>query len=171
MTGLTSAGSPASATIRTRTPWVAGSRPTSTPIRARPLSTAFWAVPAAPIPPSHFFDDVKRLAKTPAIYPIVLLLFLWNFTPGAGTPIQFYLTKELHGNAEDFGRFNAIFGGFFIPGFLLYGFLCTRVNYRLLLWICTFIAVPQILPLLMVHDKHTAMIAALNLNRMVGSPH
>jgi MFS family permease len=122
----------------------------------------------APIAPAHFLEDVRRLVKTPALYPIVLLLFLWNFTPGVGTPIQFYLTDTLHGDATDYGNFNAIFNGCFIPTFLLYGFLCTRVPYRPLLWICTLIAVPQILPMLIVHNAHSAMIAAIPMGLMGG---
>jgi len=126
------------------------------------------AAETAPIVSKSFSEDAKKLIGTKALYPIILLLFIWNFTPGMGTPIQFYLTDTLHGTPTDFGNFNAIFNGCFIPSFLIYGFLCTRVKFRPLLWICTFIAVPQIMPLLMVHSTNTAMIAAVPMGLMGG---
>jgi MFS family permease len=136
---------------------------------------AFWrpvavydAAETAPIAPANLIGDARRLLRTPAIYPIVLLLLIWNFTPGAGTPMMFYLTDTLHGDARHFSNFNAIFGGCFIPGFLLFGFLCTRMNFGLLVWICTLIAVPQILPLLMVHNINSAMVAAIPMGLMGG---
>jgi len=45
---------------------------------------------------ANLTGDVKRLVKHRAIYPAVLISFLWNFAPGAATPLQFYLTNELH---------------------------------------------------------------------------
>ena len=128
----------------------------------------FDSAETAPIVPRKFGQEAMRLLKTPALYPIVLLLFIWNFTPGVGTPIQFYLTDTLHGDASQYGLWNSIFGGFFIPTYLLYGYLCTRVKLRPLLWVCTFIAVPQILPLLIVHDANSAMIAAVPMGLMGG---
>jgi hypothetical protein len=47
----------------TRTPWVCGSRPTSIPIMARPLCTAFCAVPAVPTPPSRTTAGLPRMAS------------------------------------------------------------------------------------------------------------
>lgn len=128
----------------------------------------YGAGESVPIAPAHFVGDLKRLVKTPALYPIVILLFLWNFTPGVGTPIQFYLTDTLHGDPTDYGNFNAIFNGCFIPTFLLYGYLCTRVRFRPLLWLCTLIAVPQIVPLMIVHNAHSALIAAVPMGLMGG---
>ncbi|WP_218274959.1 hypothetical protein, partial [Pseudomonas sp. GW460-13] len=40
--------------------------------------------------------NVRRLVKHKAVYPAVLICFLWNFAPGAATPLQFYLSNELH---------------------------------------------------------------------------
>ncbi len=116
----------------------------------------------------NLLADVSILAKTKALYPVVALLFLWNFTPGVGTPIQYYLSDTLHGGPKDFGKFNAIFSGCFIPTYLLYGYLCTKFRLPPLLWVCTVIAVPQILPLLLVKDANTAMIAAVPMGLMGG---
>ncbi len=81
-----------------------------------------------PIVHKNIRQDIGRLFRAPGIVPIVILLLLWNFTPGTGTPIQFYLTDTLHGKATQYGQFNAIFSGFFIPTFLLYGYLCNALQ-------------------------------------------
>jgi len=122
----------------------------------------------APVVQGNIGKDVVRLIRAPGMIPIVIMLFLWNFTPGVGTPMQFYITDILHGSKTQFGTFNAIFAGCFIPTFLLYGFLCPRVNFRRLLWVSTFLAVPQILPLLIVHDASTALVAAVPMGLMGG---
>ena len=70
---------------------------------------------------TNFVGDVKRLVKHRAIYPAVLICFLWNFAPGAATPLQFYLTNELHASDAIYSYYNGIFVASFIPTFLLYG--------------------------------------------------
>ena len=70
--------------------------------------------------------DVKRLVKHRAIYPATLICFLWNFAPGSSTPLQFYLTDELHASDAVYSYYNGIFVAAFIPTFLLYGFLCKK---------------------------------------------
>jgi hypothetical protein len=40
-------------------------------------------------------DDVKRLFRHWPIYPALLISFLWNFAPGTGTPLQYYLQNTL----------------------------------------------------------------------------
>ena len=120
------------------------------------------------IAPSRLASDVREIAKTKELWPVLTLLFIWNFTPGVGTPIQYYLTDVLRGTKSQYGEFNAIFNGFFIPTLLLYGYLCSRMKPRPLIWICTFIAVPQILPLLIVHSANSAMIAAVPMGLMGG---
>ena len=45
---------------------------------------------------SNFVEDVRHCSRHRAVYPAVLICFLWNFAPGANTPLQFYLTDVLH---------------------------------------------------------------------------
>ena len=45
---------------------------------------------------ANFAGNVRRLVKHRAIYPAILINFMWNFAPGAATPLQFYLTNQLH---------------------------------------------------------------------------
>ena len=82
---------------------------------------------------ANFLASVRRLVTHRAIYPAVLINFLWNFAPGAATPLQFYLTNELHASDAVYSYFNGIFAASFIPTFLLYGFLCKKVALNKLL--------------------------------------
>ena len=59
------------------------------------------------------------------------------------------------------GAFYAIFWGSALPTLLLYGYLCQRVRLSKLLFWGTLLAIPQMLPLLLVHSAVGALIAAL----------
>ena len=112
--------------------------------------------------------DLARLAKHKAIYPAILICFLWNFAPGSATPLQFYLTDKLHLSDAVFNNYNMIFAGSFIPTFLLYGALCKRVNLRNLLIWGTVFAVPQIIPLMFIHSAAAALFWAAPIGLMGG---
>ena len=110
--------------------------------------------------------DVRRLLTHAPVYPPLILLLLWNFAPSFGTALQYYLANTLHASDGQVGAFYAIFWGLYLPGFALYGYLCQRVALsRLLLW-GTLIAIPQMLPLLMVHSAAGALIAAVPMSLM-----
>jgi hypothetical protein len=74
---------------------------------------------------THFLGDLKRLLQHRAIYPVVLINLLWNFTPGSYTPMQFFLTNQLHASDAIYADFTGLYNVFFLPPVLLYGFLCT----------------------------------------------
>ena len=74
-----------------------------------------------------FLQDVKRLAKHRAVYPAIFIILLWNFMPGFNTPMQFYLSNQLHAPDAIYAYFNCIFYASFIPTVAVYGFLCTRL--------------------------------------------
>ena len=116
----------------------------------------------------NFFGDVKRLLKHKAIYPAVLICFLWNFAPGAATPLQFYLTNKLHASDAVYSYYNGIFAISFIPTFLLYGVLCKKVALRKLLWWGTIVAVPQMIPLAFIHSGNLALVLAVPIGLMGG---
>ena len=104
---------------------------------------------------TNFVGEVKRLVKHTAIYPAVLINFLWNFAPGAATPLQFYLSNQLHASDAVYSYYNGIFAASFIPTFLLYGLLCKKVPLNKLLWWGTIVAVPQMIPLAFIHSGTT----------------
>ena len=112
--------------------------------------------------------DLKRLVTHRAIYPAILINFLWSFAPGSATPLQFYLTNELHASDASYANFNAIFAASFIPTFFLYGYLCKKVRLRgLLIW-GTVAAVPQMVPLALVHSATSALWLAAPIGLMGG---
>lgn len=119
-----------------------------------------------PVP--NLAQDFLRLVRHWPIYPALLIWLLWNFAPGAQTPLQFYLQNTLHSSDAVFGEWNAIFAASFIPTFLLYGWLCQRFPLQPLLWWGTVVAVPQMVPLLFMHDPGQALIAAVPIGLMGG---
>jgi hypothetical protein len=114
------------------------------------------------------FSDLRRLAKHWPIYPALLIWFLWSFAPGSQTVMQYYISNTLHASDAIWGDYNAIFVAGFIPTFLLYGYLCPRVNLKTLLFWGTVVGAPQMVPLLFVHSPYTVLIAAGALGLMGG---
>jgi Major Facilitator Superfamily len=112
--------------------------------------------------------DVARLLRHKPIYPALLIWFLWNFAPGSVTPLQFFLQDKLHADDATFGLWNAVFTGFFIPTYLLYGALCRRVKLGKLIFWGTVIGVPQMVPLLFIHSPSLAVIMAAPSGLMGG---
>jgi MFS family permease len=117
---------------------------------------------------ADFVGDIKRLLKHRAVYPAVLIMFMFQFSPGSSTPLQFYLTNELHASDAVYGYYSAIFVAAFIPVFFLYGYLCKRVALKKLLWWGTVITVPQMIPLAFIHSGNTAMLLAVPIGVMGG---
>ena len=117
---------------------------------------------------ANFLASVRRLLTHRAVYPAVLINFLWNFAPGAATPLQFYLTNELHASDAVYSYFNGIFAASFIPTFLLYGFLCKKVALNKLLWWGTIVAVPQMIPLAFVQSANVALALAVPIGLLGG---
>jgi|SRR5579872_2299483 len=117
---------------------------------------------------ANFVGDIRRLVKHRAIYPAVLINFLWNFAPGAVTPLQFYLTNQLHASDAVFSYYYGIFVASFIPTFLLYGFLCKKVALNKLLWWGTIVAVPQMIPLALIHSANLALALAVPIGLLGG---
>jgi predicted MFS family arabinose efflux permease len=117
---------------------------------------------------SDFGGDVRRLLKHRAIYPAVLISFLWWFNPGLNTPVQFYLTNKLHASDDAYSNFLGVFAISFIPTYLLYGYLCQKMPPSRLLWWSTVVAVPQMIPLVFVHSGMQALILAVPMGLMGG---
>jgi MFS family permease len=112
--------------------------------------------------------SIRRLVKHWPIYPALLIWFLWNFAPGADTPLLYYLQNNLHATDAEWGQWNAIFAGSFIPTFMLFGVLCRRLPLKTLLFWGTLVAIPQMVPLLFIHAMTGALIAAAPMGLMGG---
>ena len=102
-------------------------------------------------------EDMKRLLKHRAVYPAVLCLFLFQFSPGSNTPLAYYLTDKLHASQVVYGVYNATFVIGFVPMFFVYGWLCKRVSLNKLLWWGTIITIPQMIPLALIKSATLAM--------------
>ena len=119
-------------------------------------------------PAASLIADVVRLARHWPIYPPFLLLLLWNFAPALGTVMQYHLANSLHATDGQVGVFYAIYWGSNLPPVLLYGWLCQRVRLsKLLVW-GTAIAIPQMLPLLLVHSVAGALVVAVPVGLVGG---
>jgi hypothetical protein len=112
--------------------------------------------------------DVRRLLKHRAIYPAILMNFLWYFMPGANTPVQFYLTNHLHTSDAIYSCYDGIYLGSNIPAFLLYGWLCTKVPLRKLLWWGTIVGIPSMIPLAFIDSAERALVLAVPMGLMSG---
>ena len=113
-------------------------------------------------------DDLKRLARWWPIYPAMAIWLLWCFAPGSATALQFYMQNRLHASDAQWGEWNAIFVGGFIPTFLLFGWLCRRAKLRTILFWSTLVAVPQMVPLAFIHSVPGALWAALLIGLLGG---
>jgi len=117
---------------------------------------------------ADFVENIRRLVKHKAIYPAVLICFAWNFAPGTATPLQFYLTNDLHASDAVYSYYNGIFSAAFFPTLLLYGFLCKKVPLNKLLWWGTIIAIPQMIPLAFIDRGSLALALAAPIGLMGG---
>ena len=117
---------------------------------------------------ADIWGDIKRLFRHKAIYPVVLMIFMFQFSPGSNTPLQYYLSDKLHAPDEVYGLYYAIFSASFIPVFFLYGWLCKRYSLRTLLWWGLIITVPQMVPLAFIHSGAEALWLAVPIGMMGG---
>jgi Na+/melibiose symporter-like transporter len=122
--------------------------------------TVFDNVHSEPVAAKYPIDDLKRLMAHWPIYTAMLVWLLWNFAPGSDTPLQYYLQNALGAKDTDWGRWNAIFAASFIPTFIGYGFLCQKFPLKTLLLWGTVIAIPQMMPLLLITSVQGAFLAA-----------
>jgi hypothetical protein len=117
---------------------------------------------------AHPLKDVARLLRHWPVYPALFIWFLWNFAPGSQTPLQYYLQDKLHADDATYSLFNAVFAAFFIPTYMLYGWLCRRVKLGKLIFWGTVIGVPQMVPLLFIHSPNGALFMAAPSGLMGG---
>jgi len=117
---------------------------------------------------TDLWGDVKRLFKHKAIYAPILMIFMFQFSPGSNTPLQYYLTNKLHAPDAYYGYYYAIFVAAFIPIFFLYAWLCRRVTLEKLLWWGLIITVPQMIPLAFIHTGAQALWLALPIGMLGG---
>ena len=116
----------------------------------------------------HPMEDLRRLVGHWPVYPAMLIWLLWNFAPGSTTPLQYHLQNTLHATDAQWGEWNAIFAASFIPTYIVYGLLCRKFPLKTLLVWGTFLAIPQMVPLLFIDTVTQALIAAIPIGLMGG---
>ncbi len=117
---------------------------------------------------SSFLGDVRRLVRHRPIYPVIAINLLWFFTPGANTPMQFFLTNQLHASDAVYADFSALIYAGFLPTVFLYGFLCTRFPPRRLLWWSILVGVPQFVPMAFIRTGNQALVVAVLIGLLGG---
>jgi Na+/melibiose symporter-like transporter len=116
----------------------------------------------------HPLIDLKRLVADRLARRALLIWTLWNLAPGSATPLQFYMQDVLGGTTSQWGQWNALYTAAFIPTFLLFGVLCSRVSLQDLLRWGTIIAIPQFVPLLVVGSLGMVILVAIPIGLMGG---
>jgi Na+/melibiose symporter-like transporter len=116
----------------------------------------------------HPFADFKRLLEDRMALRALLIWALWNVAPGSATPLQFYLQDVLGGTSVQWGEWNALLTASYIPTFLLFGALCSRVAWKNLMWWGTLVAIPQFVPLFFAVSIKSAIIMAVPIGLMGG---
>jgi len=116
----------------------------------------------------HVLEDLKRIVRHWPIYPAMLIQLLWQFSPGTGTVLQYHIVDHLHATDTQWGAWQGIFFGSFLPIYALYGWLGQKVALRILLWVGFGLAVFQMAPLLLVHDAVGALVAAVPMGILGG---
>ena len=106
-------------------------------------------------------SDIWRLLGHWPIYAPLILLLLWNFSPGGGIALQYHLANSLKATDTQVGAYFAISYGAALPPYALYGWLCRKVRLSKLLFWGTVMAIPQMFPLLFIHSPTGALIAAV----------
>jgi MFS family permease len=108
----------------------------------------------------NIFQDLKRIVRHWPIYPAMLIQLLWQFSPATGTVLQYHIVDHLRATDAQWGLWQGIFFGSFIPIYAAYAFLSRRFALRPLLWFGFALAVFQMCPLLFVDNAVGAIIAA-----------
>ena len=105
-------------------------------------------------------QDLGRIFRHWPIYPPMLIQLLWQFSPATGTVLQYHIVDHLHATDTQWGLWEGIFFGSFIPIYAAYALLSRRYTLRPLLWFGFTLAVFQMCPLLFVDTAIGALIAA-----------
>lgn len=117
---------------------------------------------------TDLWGDLKRLVGHRAIYAPIIMMLMFNFAPGANTPLQYYLSDTLRASDAIYGEYEGIFAISFVPTLFLYGYLCRKYPLEKLLWWGMIITVPQMIPLVFIHSGTQALIMAVPEGMMGG---
>lgn len=114
----------------------------------------------APETLSDFYSSLKPQARR--LWPVIAILFLYNFSPGWYTPLFYFLTDSAHLSSDVFGLCRAAQFGATLVSTAVYGHLSTYVPLKKLLWISVSInIVPGFLYLLIRTSAGAIVVSAV----------
>ena len=106
--------------------------------------------------------------QNPQLWLVIALLAVWNFSPGWGTPLLYYLTGDVGLSAELFGVYRAVNFAAMASAAVLYAYLCDRQPVgRILRWSIVG-SQPIGLPLLLITDSFQATLIGAVAGGLVG---
>jgi MFS family permease len=111
--------------------------------------------------PENASEALRRLLRHKAVYIPALVLFLWDFAPGWGTPLLFYLTNLQKLSEGAFGVSQGWLRVGQVLAALCYAWLCTRFKFKPLLYWGTFLGVIGAPTFLLIHSPGQANIVCL----------
>jgi MFS family permease len=84
---------------------------------------------------------IKRMFQHRELWPSYIIIFLFVFAPGWGTPLFYYLTDTVHLKPDEYGATRSVTGICTLLVGISYGWLCQRVPLKKLLYSGTILAV------------------------------
>ena len=110
--------------------------------------------------PENTTQALKRLARHRAIYLPAIILLLWSFAPGWGTPLSVYLIKQVGLTEAVYGNVMAMMGAGTLVTTFAYAALCVRLRLRPLLTIGTILGALGCPLFLLIHSTTGAYVIA-----------
>ncbi|HLV80076.1 MAG TPA: MFS transporter, partial [Chthonomonadaceae bacterium] len=114
------------------------------------------------------FAAVKRMLRHRPFWPALVIILLWVFAPGWGTPLFFYLTEKLKITPEQYGVISA--SGIAVTAVVsvLYGILCRRMPLKRLLWWGTILGTIAGPAYLLIHGFGQAIAISILVSLLLG---
>jgi MFS family permease len=112
------------------------------------------------VEPAAFWAGIKALANNRAYWVAATIWGLWAFSPGAVTAIYYYMTTTLKMSQAQFSIYDGLTTLTLVPSILLFGLLIKKVSLWRLLLVATVLAIPQMVPLMLIHTAPQAYMAA-----------
>ena len=110
--------------------------------------------------PSKFWRDLRSLIRLRAFWIAAAIWGLWAFSPGANTPILNYMTNTLKMSPTQYSIYDGLTTATLVPTVLLFGLLIKRLSLWVLVVIATVVAIPQMIPLMLIHNAGQSYAAA-----------
>ncbi|HEY3782299.1 MAG TPA: MFS transporter [Fimbriimonadaceae bacterium] len=110
--------------------------------------------------PENVGESVRRLLRHKAIYLPAIVLFLFEFAPGWGTPLFYFLTNHIHLSESAFGVSQAWLRFGNVAGAVIYPILCTKFRFKPLLNWGTVLAVIGGPAFLLIHGPPDANVVS-----------